>query len=196
MDKGECRARAIAARADLQIDSYGHCQAIAAFLASTVAADRFVLTFDAMPGEVDLSSLIADEPNPEDRFAITRTPDEGFVLTVHAYGCEMERHRYGYQQPTAQAPVLAVERIGAVLVPGLAFDRDGVRLGRGRGYYDRLLAPLGGSVPLVGVTGGYVVERLPAESFDVSMTHLATAAGVFPVPLVGLEAAEQVRKQW
>lgn len=183
MDKREWRERAATERADLAINSGAYCSVIASFLAENVASAHRVLIFDAMPGEVDLAGLITAESDPEQRFAITRTPDEGFALTVHSYGCAMERHRFGYKQPVAVAPTVPDDSIGAVLVPGLAFARSGVRLGRGKGYYDRLLARFDSSVLLVGITGGYIVDSLPAESFDVSMTHLATETGVHPVPL-------------
>lgn len=142
-----------------------------------------IVVFDAMPSEVDLSGLVSAHRDPPMRYAVTRTPEEGFRLTVHPVGGPTEQHRYGYNQPTEDAPQVADERIGAVLVPALAFARDGARLGRGKGYYDRFLARLGDGVLFVGITGGYVVEALPTESFDVSMTHLATAGAVAAVPL-------------
>jgi 5-formyltetrahydrofolate cyclo-ligase len=73
--------------------------------------------------------------------------------------------------------------IDAVVVPGLAFDRLGNRLGHGAGYYDRLLARVRPGIPLVGVTGGYVVAELPTEDHDVAMTHLCGPFGVLGVPL-------------
>lgn len=196
MDKQQWRARAAAERAELPVDSEAYCRSVADFLALNIDPGRYVLTFDAMPGEVDLGGLITGCPEPERRYAITRTPDEGFALSIHRFGCTMERHRYGYLQPTSDAPVLADEQIAAVLVPALAFDRSGVRLGRGKGYYDRLLARLitataaGPStvdstdrLVIIGVTGGYIVDSLPHDPFDVPMTHLATETGVYPVPL-------------
>ncbi len=183
MDKRQWRARAEEQRSRLAIDSEGHRLAVERFLADQVAADGYVVTYDAMAGEVDLGPLIAGHPNPEDRFAVTRTPAQGHTLSVHAVGCPMERHRYGYRQPTADAPVLDDDRIVAVLVPALAFAVDGVRLGRGMGYYDRFLGRLKPGAAFIGITGDYVVDRLPSEPFDVAMTHLATGRGVFPVPL-------------
>lgn len=144
-----------------------------------------IVVFDAMPGEVDLSALLAANPEPQDRYAVTRTPEVGHRLSVHPVGGPTERHRYGYLQPTADAPVVPDDRLGAVLVPALAFARDGSRLGRGKGYYDRFLARLAPGVLRIGVTGGYVVDALPTESFDVPMTHLATADAVVAVAASG-----------
>lgn len=183
MDKSAWREVAVAERRGLPVDSAAHCRVLGRFLAEQVPIGLHVVVFDPIPGEVDLSGLLADHEAPAVRFALTRTPDRGGDLTVHPYGTEVERHRYGFLQPTADAPPLARDTIGAVLVPGLAFDRHGTRLGRGRGYYDRFLAGLRPTVLLIGITGDYVVERLPSGPLDVSMTHLALASGVYPVPL-------------
>jgi 5-formyltetrahydrofolate cyclo-ligase len=105
---------------------------------------------------------------------------------VHRWDSPLERHRFGFVQPTADAPVVPLDEIGIVLVPGLVFDRAGGRIGYGKGYYDSLLAATGGGTRLVGITyDELVVERLPTTSRDVAMTHLATEGGLRPVPLTG-----------
>jgi 5-formyltetrahydrofolate cyclo-ligase len=69
--------------------------------------------------------------------------------------------------------------IGMVLVPGLAFDREGNRLGHGAGHYDRMLA--GGSALRVGVAFDLqMVERIPARDGDVAMDWIVTEKGLFP----------------
>lgn len=74
---------------------------------------------------------------------------------------------------------LDVAEIALVLVPARVFDRDGYRLGRGGGHYDRLLPQLRPAVPVIGVTcTARIVERLPREPHDRPMTHLATEDGV------------------
>ena len=72
----------------------------------------------------------------------------------------------------------AVANADAVLVPALAVDRRGVRLGRGAGHYDRSLA--GVRAPLIAVIrDAELVERLPAESHDVLMTAVLTPTSGF-----------------
>lgn len=165
------------------------CRGLGAFLSEQVPENLFVAVYDALPEEINLADLVASHPTPERRFAVTRTPDIGFHLTIHPWGGPMERHRYGYNQPHKDAPLVADGDIGAVLVPALAFDVFGNRLGRGKGYYDRFLARLQevgrptGPVPMVGVAGHVVADRLPHESHDIAMTHLALVNGVWPTPL-------------
>jgi 5-formyltetrahydrofolate cyclo-ligase len=143
-----------------------------------VDADGPVLAYRSLPDEIDLDPLIDEAPG---RFALTRTPEEG-LLTLHRADAPTERHRLGFVQPRADAPVLADQLIRVVLVPGLGFDRSGHRLGRGLGHYDRLLARLAPGSTLVGVTSATtVVDALPVEPHDIGMTHLATEAGVVAV---------------
>ncbi|TQM05970.1 5-formyltetrahydrofolate cyclo-ligase [Pseudonocardia kunmingensis] len=78
----------------------------------------------------------------------------------------------GLREPTGPrlgSAVVADARL--VLVPGLAADRTGVRLGRGGGYYDRTLPLVGAEVPVVVVLNDEeLVERLPAEPHDRRVT--------------------------
>lgn len=178
--KDEWRRRARTARSRVRADPDDQRRRLERFLRSSARPGWFV-TYRAMADELDLDPLLdRDGLGP---FALTRNPDEGFDLTVHPASAPSERHRYGFEQPTVDAPVVADAEIAAVLVPGLAFDRTGHRLGRGAGYYDRFLARLDPTVPRIGITGGYVVAELPAEPHDVPMTHLSGPFGVAPVPL-------------
>jgi 5-formyltetrahydrofolate cyclo-ligase len=66
----------------------------------------------------------------------------------------------------------AVADAAVILVPGLAVDRTGVRLGRGAGFYDRCLPLADAAALLVAVVrDDELVDRLPAEPHDVHMTH-------------------------
>ncbi len=133
-----------------------------------------------MPNELSLDGLA--EAFGWQRFAVTRTPPDG-PLTLHPAIGSMEQHRYGFPQPTADAFELQPCHISLALVPGVAFDGRGTRLGHGVGYYDELLARLPRDCPRVGVAcRDLVFDRLPSEPHDVAMTHLATEDGVVAVP--------------
>lgn len=82
--------------------------------------------------------------------------------------------KYGVLEPKAGSQVIPFSEIDCVLVPGLAFDSTGGRLGRGGGWFDRMLAEIRGlrigvafSVQLVG--------NVPVESHDIRMDCLVTA---------------------
>ncbi len=153
--------------------------AVVAGLKSWVVPDNYqtVLVFLPMAGEVDLNGLL--EADRETRFVATRTPDSGGDLSVHELGGPLEVHRLGFLQPHESARRVGPDEIDIALIPGLAFDLYGNRLGRGAGYFDRLLPTTRPGAKLVGVVpADLVVDRLPADPHDVAMGYLATDEGV------------------
>jgi 5-formyltetrahydrofolate cyclo-ligase len=137
-----------------------------------------ILTFLSIPGEIDLGELRSLEGIT---WLVTRTPPTG-PLTVHPLGGPMEQHPFGYMQPAEGAAEADISSIDVVLVPGVAFDRQGHRLGRGKGYYDGLLGRLPAGVCSVGVTLDWlVVESLPVEEHDVRMNAIVSPGGLVEI---------------
>ena len=92
--------------------------------------------------------------------------------------------RFGLLEPAAPTlPPSALAEAAVVLVPALAVDRAGVRLGRGAGYYDRSLPLRDADALLVTVVrDAELVAELPAEPHDIAMTHALTPQrGVVPL---------------
>lgn len=80
--------------------------------------------------------------------------------------------RYGIREPKA-LQIVPADALAVVLVPGVAFDADGGRLGRGAGFYDRFLQHVSASCVTVGVcVVGQVVESVPREPHDVRVSHV------------------------
>lgn len=128
--------------------------------------------------EVDIEALI-DNAQPQQQFYLTRTWPHNSNLSIHPAGVALERHRYGYLQPRANAPSVEAERIDMVLVPGLCFDAGGGRLGYGKGYYDRLLVTLRQDCVRVGVSAAaLLVAALPQDEHDICMHYLLHENGV------------------
>lgn len=135
-----------------------------------------LLFYRAMSNELQLDSL-ADQLG-WDRFLTTRTPETG-PLTVHPATGSMELHRFGYMQPVETAKTVPLNSVSVALVPALAIDTRGNRLGHGAGYYDELLSRLPSDCLRIGVaTERFIFDELPTESHDIPMTHLASEAGV------------------
>jgi 5-formyltetrahydrofolate cyclo-ligase len=84
--------------------------------------------------------------------------------------------RWGLLEPPQPwLPQSALAEADLVLLPALAVDRRGVRLGRGRGFYDRSLPARDPQAPLVAmVRDAELVDELPSEPHDVPMTHALT----------------------
>ncbi len=79
----------------------------------------------------------------------------------------------------ARTPQVGLSRLDLVLVPGLAFTRQGARLGYGEGYFDRFLATLPARVWRVALAyAGQVTDRVPADPWDVPMHAIVTPDGV------------------
>lgn len=136
-----------------------------------------VLVFLPLAEEVNLTPLV--EQDSETRFVATRTPDRGGELSVHELGGPLEVHRLGFMQPHESARRVGPDEIDIALLPGLAFDLFGTRLGRGAGYFDRLLRSTRPTARLVGVVPtDLVVDRLPAADHDMPVRYLATEEGV------------------
>ncbi|MFP4180841.1 MAG: 5-formyltetrahydrofolate cyclo-ligase [Spirochaetaceae bacterium] len=134
-----------------------------------------ILAFISMAGEIETELIIKRALEEKKMLAFPRM--HGDRLEFHTQGGTtegLEEHPYGVLEPPASAPIFPSEAglPALVVTPGLAFDRCGGRLGRGKGYYDRwfsehrelskrgLLAPaaIGYSVQLV--------ERVPMEEGD------------------------------
>ena len=132
-----------------------------------------VLSYLAFRDEINLSGL------RRKHFYATRTHQDG-ALTVHELTADLERHPYGFWQPASDTPEVEWDRLELLLIPGLAFDTSGTRLGYGKGFYDRLLAQT--KVPLVGVVPSkLIVPVLPIEPHDVKMTHLLSEKGILEI---------------
>ena len=170
--KNELRKHALASRKQLPAFEPAWPELVP--LLNGLEADKYILVY--LPAAL--------EPDPlgvrrfaRNQLAVTRTPPRNQTLTLHPFdeSTPLEKHRFGFMQPTAHARELAPADIGLVLVPGLAFDRQGGRLGHGAGYYDRLLTRLLPAVPLVGlVHSELVLDSVPMLTHDVRMTYLLT----------------------
>ncbi|WP_293729790.1 5-formyltetrahydrofolate cyclo-ligase [uncultured Phascolarctobacterium sp.] len=91
--------------------------------------------------------------------------------------------RYGIR--TAPQPVQLVEpeEIDLILVPGVAFGRDGSRLGMGAGYYDRFLLKAGQAVRMGVAYDALMQDALPLDAYDVNMQLLASESGIIHLPV-------------
>lgn len=80
------------------------------------------------------------------------------------------------KEPTEQASLADLTKIGAIVVPGRAFDKKCRRLGRGKAHYDHFLAKLPATTYKIGVAYGHqIFESVPVEAHDISMDLVITA---------------------
>ncbi len=107
-------------------------------------------------------------------------------LAFHAVGddAELAPGFRGIAEPDVGRPLLPAEQLALVLVPGLAFDRDGGRLGRGGGFYDRLLEDLPPTALRLGVAWACQISPtpLPREPHDAHVDAVVTESGLLTTP--------------
>lgn len=151
-----------------------HSEALRSALLATEAwrAARVIYGFIPMSSEPDWQ---ADLWPPEKILAFPRTEENGLMR----FFCSRE-FRIGpwkAHEPVGDAAAPAPDLI---LVPGLAFDSTGHRMGRGGGFYDRwLVGQLG--VKKIGVCFScQIVERVPREEHDIRLDALVTEEGFLP----------------
>ncbi len=170
-------ARAVRSSVDFEAISPNVCSGLMKF--PPLRHPATVLLYLPMEDEIDLVPLT--ESDLPVRWVTTRTPERG-PLTIHDIDAPMETHVLGYRQPIAEAPRVPSAEVDVALVPGLAFDLFGNRLGRGMGYFDQLLARLRAGIVRVGIVpSALVADRLPKEEHDVPVQWLAAEEGVVGV---------------
>ncbi|HEY1718862.1 MAG TPA: 5-formyltetrahydrofolate cyclo-ligase [Verrucomicrobiae bacterium] len=89
------------------------------------------------------------------------------------HGNEIVSGHFGIREPSKSCVEIPLDHFDLILVPGIAFDLRGHRLGRGKGFYDRLLAEVRG-VKCGIAFDGQIVEKIPAEAHDVRMDFILT----------------------
>lgn len=88
------------------------------------------------------------------------------------------RHPYGMLEPGEACPPVPPEEIDLALVPGLAFDRSGGRLGRGGGFYDRWLSGFSGVTAAL-CRDGLLVDAVPRLPHDLGVDLVITETGLY-----------------
>ncbi len=90
---------------------------------------------------------------------------------------ELESQHFGIYQPKQdRVREVPLDDIDLVVVPGVAFDKKNIRLGRGHGYYDRFLSGLPKTTKTIGLAFDFqVVEDLPQDPHDIPVWKIITA---------------------
>jgi len=153
---------------EVSASSLAACRQVAGW--SVLHQARTVLTYLAFRNELDLSSLVRTLPRI--RWAVPRIVDQHLI--AHEYDPQrLVAHHFGMLEPDPSLPVVGPDTIDVVLVPGVAFDTKGGRLGFGGGFYDRFLV----TTPAVRVGATYdscLVDALPCQEHDQRVDWVLT----------------------
>lgn len=131
---------------------------------------RVVLLYWSMADEVQTHAFV--ERWYKEKVLLLPCVDGDDLLLRQYTGpeCMVEGEQFGIGEPNATLPVYSdLGSVEMIIVPGVAFDRAGNRMGRGRGFYDRLLKSTPNAIK-VGVAYDFqMLDSIPVEPHDVKM---------------------------
>ncbi len=134
---------------------------------------RTIFIYNSMPDEVNTHGLIASLHKQGRCLLLPRMKNEEELELVKFKGTRNLRlsDRYNILEPEGE-PFTKYEAIDLAIVPGMAFTLDGERLGRGKGYYDRLLAKMP-SVYKLGLCFPFqILDAIPTDENDILMDEV------------------------
>lgn len=174
--KAEARGAALARRAALDAKGAGAALAEIVLRDAPPPPGAVVAGFWPMGTEIDIRPLLQALAARGHGLALPVTPRRGLPLVFHRWGWgdPLAAGPFGTRQPASGQAV----RPDMLLVPLLAFDRAGRRLGYGGGYYDRTLPALPGAIALGVAFAAQEVAEVPAGPDDWRLDRVATEAGV------------------
>jgi 5-formyltetrahydrofolate cyclo-ligase len=145
---------------------------------SAVADATTVMAFSSFGSEVDTGPIIERLERDGRRVALPRVEGRDIVAVAYRSGDQTKPSRFGALEPEGGERV-APEEIDVVIVPGLAFDRFGHRVGYGRGFYDRFIAALRPDALTVGICFSVqLVDEVPHGRGDRSVDMVMTEHGL------------------
>jgi 5-formyltetrahydrofolate cyclo-ligase len=136
-----------------------------------------LMVFLSFGSEVLTDRLIEWGWDAGKRIVVPLCRPEGRVLTPCLLGGfdELETGHYGIREPKAERlRVVPPGEIDAVLIPAVAFDRRGYRVGYGGGYYDRFLPKVPQAATIGAVFACQIVPEVPIDRYDVQVEKVAT----------------------
>ena len=149
-------------------------------LASYRYADTLLL-YAPIPGEIDVLPIARAALADGKKVAFPRCRPDDRTMVFRYVGSEddLVPSHYGIREPAEMLPAYdpASGELAVCVIPALAFDREGFRVGYGGGYYDRFLNGFAGSK--VGlVYRRFVIEKAPRGRFDTAADAVITEKGV------------------
>ena len=162
-------------------------EASGAFCEAILSLDEFkrcdtVLLFYPLGNEPDMRRIAFEARSLGKKVAFPISLTESYTLEFHEVASldEMKLGTYGIAEPPTDAPLPTITQKTLCVVPALAVDKRGYRIGYGKGYYDRFLASFEG-ISIAAVFDGFLLDRLPTEDTDVPLDILITKTGVIRI---------------
>ena len=137
---------------------------------------KYIMLYYGVNNEVETKALIEEAISLGKRVVLHVTNFEKRAMVPREINSieELAKTKQGLFEPKTQKPVETKE-IDLIIIPGVAFDKNGSRIGRGMGFYDSLLRKTSTKIPLIGLCfEENLEEKIPIESHDVKMDIVVT----------------------
>lgn len=141
-----------------------------------------VACYVSVNNEVDTKTLIRVALRDGKRVGVPIARQDGVMDFQAIAGLnELRTAHYGLREPAPNPnAILPPHTIDSILIPGIAFDRYGHRIGSGKGYYDRFLTRT--KAARIGLAYAFqIIDRVPAEPHDVKMDFIVTESEIIEI---------------
>jgi len=142
---------------------------------------KIVLTYHPIHNEIDATDLIS---KTKKIFVLPRICTKSNRLHCHKVANveELKTGKFNIKEPSTKHPVIARNKIDLVLTPGIAFDKNGHRIGYGKGYFDKLFKTL--STDCIKIALAYdfqIIDNIPAEKHDQKVDFIVTEKRILKI---------------
>ena len=152
-------------------------------LLAQLAPGSLVALYAPKGTEVDTTRIDAFARARGLRVAYPRIVEGDRQLVFHEVKVdELVPAKFGLREPAPSARTVELAELAALIIPGLAFDRAGGRIGWGRGYYDATLAAIPGALRIGLAFECQVLEHVPRDPHDASLHYVVTEAATYRAP--------------
>jgi len=145
-----------------------------------LSQDTVVALYWPVQNEIDVRLLLNDLERRGIRVAlpVVITPDSPLEFRVYSSGDELESGVFNTSHPLSEAPRISPD---IMVVPGLAYDRDGYRIGYGGGFYDRTLSLYDRTKAIGFAYAGQIIDYVPRADHDRRLDTVITNDGVIEI---------------
>jgi len=148
----------------------------------------FLCTYASVKGEVSTDYLMekAFKDHKKVLFPLCNTHEEGIMHYAHCQNKnDLTQGRYNIPEPKAHCPIIPAHTLDSkktlIIVPALAFDKQGFRLGYGQGYYDRFMAKIPHATSMGLAFSDHLYDKLPRMEWDKAVTFLVTEQEIISI---------------
>lgn len=140
---------------------------------------KTVLAYFSFRQEPDLSYLFSDNTlNNTKNWGFPRCVDKSLIWHLWKAEDELITGKYGIREPDTDSPIINPHEVDLILVPCVACDYQGYRLGYGGGYYDRLFSCSEWDIPKIGIVFDFAyLPQVPVEAWDKKLDNICTETG-------------------